>query len=80
MEFEKVELNQKSIESENLPEFEIKPVECLGANLQLMFTLMKESIRKSIDPSFLIHAIGLDQNIQQVLIILSISNNVKIHK
>jgi hypothetical protein len=53
-------------DSEAIPELKITSIECLGANLQLMFTLMKESIRRSIDPSFLIKAIGLDKNIQQV--------------
>jgi hypothetical protein len=77
MDFEKAQIdltnhyeNNKNIASsevEEIPEFKINSIECLGANLQLMFTLMKESIRKSIDPSFLIKAIGLDKNIQQVL-------------
>jgi hypothetical protein len=31
-----------------------------------MFTLMKESIRKSIDPNFFIKFCGLDENMQQV--------------
>jgi translation initiation factor 2 beta subunit (eIF-2beta)/eIF-5 len=51
---------------ETIPQFKITSMECLGANLQLVFNIMRESIRKSLDPSFLINAIGLDQNIQQV--------------
>jgi hypothetical protein len=43
--------------------------ECLAANLQLIFTLMKESIRKSIDPNFFIKALGLDENMQQVILV-----------
>ena len=58
--------HSQSQTAEILPEFQIKPIECLGTNLQLTFTLMKESIRRSIDPSFFIKAIGLDENIQQV--------------
>jgi hypothetical protein len=35
-------------------------------NLQLIFTLMKETIRKSIDPGFFVKTMGLDETIQQV--------------
>ena len=49
-----------------MPVLKFESNECLGANLQMMFTLMKESVRKSIDPNFFIRAIGLDENMQQV--------------
>lgn len=51
--------------SQSIPEFVIEPLECLGASFQLIFTLMKETIRKSIDTSFFIQSIGLDQHVQQ---------------
>lgn len=51
---------------QQLAEFKVKPSECLATNLQLVFTLMKESIRKSINPGFFIKAIGLDATEQQV--------------
>jgi ubiquitin carboxyl-terminal hydrolase 48 len=51
---------------QQLAEFKVKPSECLATNLQLVFTLMKESIRKSINPGFFIKAIGLDASEQQV--------------
>ena len=55
-----------------MPSLKFESNECLGANLQMMFTLMKESVRKSIDPNFFIRAIGLDENMQQVFLLNSI--------
>lgn len=49
-----------------MPELRLKSNDCLATNLQLVFSLMKETIRKSIDPSFFIKALGLDEHIQQV--------------
>ena len=49
-----------------MPSLKIKQTDCVATNLQLIFTLMKESIRKSIDPNFFIKALGLDENMQQV--------------
>ena len=69
--FEKIKIKEEnsspnSEESESMPVLKFESSECLGANLQMMFTLMKESVRKSIDPNFFIRAIGLDENMQQV--------------
>lgn len=47
-------------------DFRVKPHECLATNLQLLFTLMKETVRKSINPEFFVKAIGLDASEQQV--------------
>jgi hypothetical protein len=49
-----------------LTELKISASDCIATNLQFMFTLMKETIRKSIDPNFFIKFCGLDENMQQV--------------
>ena len=70
-------INEADILSEVVPLFHPgKPNDCLGINLQLVFSLMKESIRKSIDPNFFIKALGLDENMQQVykLFLLRLQN------
>lgn len=77
IQFDKIELDDKYANEENfmsdqMPEFRTKSNECLATNFQLIFTLMKETIRKSIDPSFFIKALGLDENIQQVKLVLSL--------
>lgn len=61
-----LEESKKNGNSRKMREFRIESNECMATNLQLMFTLMKETVRKSIDPSFFIKALGLDENIQQV--------------
>lgn len=53
--------------SEDDLEFRVKSHECLATNLQLLFTLMKETVRKSINPAFFVKAIGLDTSEQQVV-------------
>lgn len=55
-------------EMEKVPAFKLKPIDCIGKCLQIVFTLMKESTRKSIDPNFFIKALGLDENMQQVCV------------
>ena len=49
-----------------IPKFQVDKFECIAKNLQLLFSLMKESIRRSLDPEFFIKALGLDENMQQV--------------
>lgn len=74
--FEKIRLRDDEStddSSDAMPSLNVEYNECLGANLQMMFALMKESVRKSIDPNFFIRAIGLDENMQQVLIDLLLS-------
>ncbi len=51
---------------EKLPDLKFNPSNSITFNLQLIFNLLKESIRKSIDPNFFIKALGLDENMQQV--------------
>jgi len=51
---------------EIIPKFQVDKFECIAKNLQLIFSLMKESIRRSLDPEFFIKALGLDENMQQV--------------
>lgn len=55
----------KTNEMEKVPAFKLKPIDCIGKCLQIVFALMKESTRKSIDPNFFIKALGLDENMQQ---------------
>jgi hypothetical protein len=50
---------------DEIPNFQVEHT-CIAVNSQLMFSLMKESIRKSLDPNFFIKALGLDENMQQV--------------
>lgn len=66
MPFEKAKMIKMNGDESSMPELVIEPLECLGSSFQLIFTLMKETIRKSIDTSFFIQSIGLDQHIQQV--------------
>jgi len=51
---------------DEIPSFQVDQHTCIAVNSQLMFSLMKESIRKSLDPNFFIKALGLDENMQQV--------------
>lgn len=68
--FEQMQLDydEENLEnkSETMREFRVKPSQCLATNLQLIFSLMKDTIRKSINPEFFIKAIGLDASEQQV--------------
>ena len=72
LKLKKLELEDNYVEdnlsnkSSKMPELSLKSNECLVSNLQMLFTLLNETIRKSIDPSFFVKALGLDQNIQQV--------------
>jgi hypothetical protein len=49
-----------------LPKLKIKTTDCIGANLQMIFTLMKNTLRRSIDIKFFINTLGLDSDMQQV--------------
>ena len=69
--FEPVNANDNDVNGaenvlETMPVFKINDVDCLGKCLQIVFALMKESKRKSIDTNFFIKALGLDENMQQV--------------
>lgn len=59
---------KSSEDEEKIPSFKIVSSKCIAFNLQLIFYLLKESVRKSIDPNFFIKALGLDENMQQVTI------------
>jgi len=64
---ELVESENGSVEfTESMPVLKLKATDCIGKSLQIVFTFMKESRRKSIDPNFFIKALGLDENMQQV--------------
>jgi len=52
--------------TDNMPTLKLKVTNCIGKSLQILFALMKESKRRSIDPNFFIKALGLDENMQQV--------------
>ncbi|CAF0845967.1 unnamed protein product, partial [Brachionus calyciflorus] len=71
LKFQKVDLEEDYVEknltntSDKLPELKLKSNDCLATNLQMIFTLMKDTVRKSIDPGFFVKALGLDENMQQ---------------
>ena len=57
---------------EDIPTFQVDKNKCIALNTQLIFSLMKDSIRKSLDPNFFIKALGLDEHMQQVIFFLLI--------
>lgn len=65
--FEKInaEYSKETPSDDTLPQLNLKSIDCIGKSLQIVFTLMKESQRKSIDPNFFIKTLGLDENMQQ---------------
>lgn len=62
----KNDIDESSEVSEKMPVLNLRTPDSIGKSLQIVFALMKESVRKSIDPNFFIKALGLDENMQQV--------------